>query len=91
MRPTIDDTLLSPSGRCSKRAREALLALEKAKLFPPGYFDAPPKSSAEMAAEKAATLRRRATELRALAACGMKPRAYRKEAARLEAEAELLA
>ena len=40
MIPSIDHSLLSPSGRVSKRARKAALKREQARLFPPGYWEA---------------------------------------------------
>jgi hypothetical protein len=39
--PSIDHSLISPSGRMSKRAREAALKREAGRLFPPGYWDKP--------------------------------------------------
>lgn len=39
MRPTIDDSLLSPSGRMSKRAREAAMKREAKRIIQPGTFD----------------------------------------------------
>lgn len=89
-RPSIDHTLLSPSGRASKRARDAALKREAARLFPPGYFDAPTKSAQQIASEKAATLRRSAANLRDLAARGMSARKFLREAAKLEARADEL-
>lgn len=86
--PAIDHGGLSPSGRVSKRARAAWLAREAARLFPPGTFADPKRP--ETAAEKRVRILRTAAELRALAERGMKPRAYRREAERLEAEAASL-
>ena len=88
--PSIDHGILSPSGKVSKRAREAALKRETEKLFPPGYWDAPAKTEAEARAGKATALRRTATNLRELADRGMTPRKFLREAARLEAEAERL-
>lgn len=88
--PSIDHTILSPSGRASKRARKAALEREAARLFPPGYFDPPELTEAEHNARRAEALLRSAATLRDLAERGMKPRAHRKHAARLEAEAERL-
>lgn len=79
-RPSIDHSLLSPSGRMSKRARAVALKREAARLFPPD-FD---WSRAIPQPTKREQLLRQATHLRDLAAQGMKPRAYRKEAERLE-------
>lgn len=86
-RPSIDHTLLSPSGTASKRAREAALKREHDRLFPAGYWDAPEKPPEMIAAEKAATLRRSAANLRELAERGMSTRKFLREAAQLEAQA----
>lgn len=81
MHPSIDHTILSPSGRVSKRARAAALARETARLFPPGTFgDGRPKQC-----ERTQDLRY-AAFLRELAERGVGPRKHRKEAARLEAK-----
>lgn len=86
--PSIDHSLLSPSGRCSKRARAAAEKREAARLFPPGYWDTPaPTAEAKQQAER---LRRTAQTLRDLAARGMKRRKYTAEASKLEAEANQL-
>jgi len=82
IRPTIDHTLLSPSGRASKRARMAALRREAARLFPPGYWDdlrsVPQPSEEERARSQAARLREMADR-------GMSPRKFRREAAAIEA------
>lgn len=39
--PSIDHSLLSPSGKMSKRARRAAMDREREKLFPPGFWDEP--------------------------------------------------
>jgi hypothetical protein len=88
--PSIDHTLLSPSGKVSKRARKAMLAREAARLFPPGTFSQPEKTEAEKLTERANTLNQSAARLRELAARGMKPRAYLKAAERMESEAAAL-
>ena len=88
--PSIDHTGLSPSGRASKRAREAWGRIQDARLFPPGFWDVAPKSDAQLCDERAATLRRSAANLRALADRGMTPRKFAREAARLDAEADAL-
>ena len=85
--PTIDHSLLSPSGRMSKRARSAAMKREAARLFPPGYWDPPPQSAGDKAAAQAAVLLRTAAQLRELAARGMQPRKYVKAAERLERQA----
>lgn len=88
MHPSIDHSGLSPSGRVSKRARIAWERREYALLFPPGTFAPPPRDER---AERVATMRRSAANLRDLAARGMRPLAHAKAAERLEAEAAKLA
>ena len=90
IRPTIDHTILSPSGRVSKRARAAALAREAVRLFPPGYWDEPEPTESEARLARAATLRRSAANLRDLAARGMSSRKFTRAAAALEAEATAL-
>lgn len=89
--PSIDHSMLSPSGRVSKRARAAAMQRESARLFPPGYFDRPEPSAEDQCRAQAEALRRSAANLRDLAARGMSPRKFVREAARLEAEADALA
>ena len=76
-----DHGILSPSGHVSKRARKAALERARVDIFGPQGLKRPglPKQPTEKEA-----LLRQAHELRALAARGMKPRAYLKEAIRLE-------
>lgn len=88
--PSIDHTILSPSGRVSKRAREAALKREHDRLFPTGYWDRPEPTEAEKAAAQRKNLLRRAATLRELAERGMSPRKYTRAADRLEAEARTL-
>lgn len=90
MRPSIDHTLLSPSGRASKRARAAALKREHARLFPPGYWDEPEPSESEQRIARALCLRRAAADLRDLAARGMSVRKFTRAADALEAEAAAL-
>lgn len=79
----------SPDGRMSKAAKkrahdrlaEALFGEEGLSAVAPKLPPQPTKKEAMLA---------HAQRLRDLAAAGMKPRAYAKEAARLEAEAEAL-
>ena len=85
--PSIDHTILSPSGRCSKRARDAAMKREAAKLFPPGFWDKPASTPEDLAKQKADVLRRTAKTLRDLAARGMNCRRYTREAAKLEEQA----
>lgn len=88
--PSIDHSLLSPSGRCSKRARDAAMKREAAKLFPPGFWDRPAPTLEEQTKNKADELRRTAKTLRELAARGMCSRKYTREAAKLEEQANSL-
>lgn len=83
MIPAIDHSLLSPSGRMSKRARKAALQREAARLFAGINL----KGEAPQESERDRLLRTAQT-LRDLANGGMKPRAYMKEAERLEALAK---
>ena len=85
--PSIDHTLLSPSGRCSKSARDAAMKRESAKLFPPGFWDKPASTPGDLAKQKADVLRRTAKTLRDLAARGMNCCRYTREAAKLEEQA----
>ena len=87
-RPAIDHGLLGSTGHMSKRAQAAALRREAARLFPPGFWDKPPKSAEDAALGKAKALRRQAAELLALARRGMCPRKYRREAARLARRAD---
>ncbi len=89
-RPEIDHGVLSPSGQVSKWARKAKLALEAARLFPPGFWDKLKPTAAQEAAQAARQQRRHAGRLTVLANRGMHPRKYKKEAARALAEAEAL-
>ena len=89
-RPSIDHSILSPSGHVSKQARDAAMKREAATLFPPGFWDAPAKTKTEIAHEKAEVLRRTAANLRDLAARGVKPKAYLKAAAEFETKADYL-
>lgn len=83
--PVIED-LTSPSGKMSKRARKAAQERNRVILFGPNGLSKP---KCPQPTEKE-TLLRRAAELRELANRGMKPRAYKKEADRLEAMAKNL-
>jgi hypothetical protein len=88
-RPTIDHSVLSPSGRVSKRAREAALKREAGILFPPGYWTGE-KTTEEIAQAKIEGLLRSAHNFRELAARGMAPRKFLKAAEELEGEADLI-
>lgn len=84
MHPSIDHSLLSPSGRVSKRARRAAMDRETKRLFAGvDWKDAPIPRKAEHLLSQAAELRR-------LADCGMRPKRHRELAAKLEAEAAAL-
>ena len=79
-------SLTSPSGKMSKRARDAAEERLRVSIFGEKGLEGPKVKQPE----KVDTLRRQAKELRALAERGMKPRAYRKKADELEAEADKL-
>ena len=83
--PTIDHSILSPSGRVSKRAEAAAKERARRELFGDGlaYPTVPQPTEAE-------SLRRWAATLRSLAERGMKPKAYARKAAELEARADEL-
>ena len=81
--PIIDHSILSPSGRCSKRARKAALEREASRLFPPGYWDFMKPKPADSIESK----RRAAATLRDLATRGMSARSFIRQADRLEREA----
>ena len=85
MRPSIDHSVLSPSGRVSKRARKAAQERMRRELFGDGlpYPRCKQRTEAEM-------LMLQANRLRDLADRGMTPRAFRKEAAECEARAKQL-
>ena len=82
--PCIDHSILSPSGRVSKRARKAALERTRKELFGPNGLARPscPQPT------KREQLLRQAQNLRALAARGMSTRAFNREAERLEAQAK---
>lgn len=73
------------AGRMSKRSRKAALKRLYTALFPEGFPAPVPPTHNEKE-----SLLRRAKELRRIAEGGMKPRAYKKEAERLEAAAGAL-
>ena len=82
MIPSIDHSLLSPSGKMSKAARKRAIQRESSRLFE-GVNISP---KIEQPTEKEYLLRQ-ASQLRELAARGMKPRAYLKRALELEEKA----
>lgn len=73
--------LSSPSGRTSKRAQRLAGERLSIALFGPGGYQPEPAPQPTQRER----LLRRAADLRDLAERGMKPRAFRREAARLEA------
>lgn len=81
--PSIDHSLLSPSGHVSKRARKAAMKREHDRLFPPGFWDRP----GETAHQRIDRMLASARNLRDLASRGMSPRKFIREAARIEREA----
>lgn len=85
-RPAIDHSLLSPSGRMSKRARAAALQREAARLFP-GWTREDFTGRAAQPSKREQLLTQ-AARLRELAARGMSPRKFTREAAQLEQQAE---
>ena len=87
--PSIDHSLLSPSGRMSKRARTAALKREGERLFA-GLEPIPEPTDKDKALAKAKSLRRHAANLLDLAQRGMKPRAFPREAAKAIAQAETI-
>lgn len=76
MWPSIDHSLLSPSGKISKSALERAKKREHERLF--NGIEVGPKLPVQPT--EAQALRQKASELYALAARGMKPRAYKKAA-----------
>ena len=82
-RPSIDHSLLSPSGRMSKRARKAAMAREHDRLFPPGYWERVNHTPQPTERERDLA---HAKRLREFAARGMSVRKFTKEAERLEAK-----
>lgn len=86
VRPSIDHSLLSPSGSMSKRSRKAALERERIRLF--GKKGLPfPKGPVET---RKNFLLRNAKQLEDLASRGMKPRKFRKQAKLLRLEASKL-
>jgi len=83
--PGVDHAYLSPSGTESKRSQQAAKERTRRELFGNGL----PHPTSEQPAE-ADRLRREAAQLRALAERGMNPRAYRRKADELDAQADRL-
>lgn len=92
--PSIDHSLLSPSGHISKRARKAANALHDARVAAWWCAKYPEPTEAEKAETarlaRIQTLRLSAANLRDLASRGMRVRSYPKRAAEMEAEADRL-
>ena len=89
--PSIDHSLLSPSGHMSKRAREAAIRLDE-KRIAAWFARTYPEPTAEQRAEtkireEIASLRRSAADLRGLAGRGMSVRKFTNGAEKLEAQA----
>ena len=82
--PTVDHSILSPSGRISKAARKRALARETARLFAEWGGHMPGPRGPKQPSEKEKVLNQ-ARRLRELAGRGMSRRKYAKEADRLEA------
>ena len=78
--PSIDHSLLSPSGRMSKRARTAALERERARLFGPDGL-APPTVQQSSERQK---LLCRLRDLTALRNRGIHPRIFGRETAEIE-------
>ena len=87
--PSIDHSIMSHSGRVSKRSRKAAMDRATAILFEPwgGHMPAP---DGPIQPTKAEYLRQQASQLLELAERGMKPVAYKRLAAKLIAQAEEL-
>jgi hypothetical protein len=84
--PSIDHSLLSPSGRMSKRARAAAMKRETERLFA-GVGDL--RGTVAQPSERARLLHW-AKELRIMAARGMSVRKFTREAEKLEVQAASL-
>jgi len=87
--PSIDHSILSPSGRVSKRSRKAAMDRATAILFEPwgGHMPAP---NGPVQPTEAEALRQQARQLLELADRGMHTRSYRQHAAKLLAQAKEL-
>ena len=85
IRQSIDHSILSPSGRVSKRARKAAMDRATAELFAPWGGHLPRPCGPAQSSEKDRDLQQ-AARLRDLAARGMCRRKYTKEADALEAK-----
>ena len=84
--PSIDHSILSPSGKCSAASKKTALARESEKLFPPGIWDKAPETEGEAREGKITALAIRIETLRKLADNGMGVKKHRREADRLENE-----
>ena len=83
--PTIDHSMLSPSGHVSKRARKAAERIEHMRLFAGVEL----KGTAPQPTERERLLQH-AARLRELADRGFRPKYHRKHAALAEAQAASL-
>jgi len=92
---SMDHGLLSPSGRVSKRARNAALKRENERMWGPGGIDAYLREAREehlkaIQPTKKEALLQQAARLREFAGYGCNTRKYNREAERLEREAAKL-
>jgi hypothetical protein len=83
MRPSIDHSLLSPSGKMSGRARSAAIEKARKELFPDGYWGKSEKAEEEKLADKKKQMLKQAQTLIDLANRGMNTKKYKREAERL--------
>ena len=88
--PTIDHSILSPSGSVSKSTQKKAIDKVAKTLFPEGIWDKPKPTASQANANEVAKLRRQAAELRGLAQRGMNPRSYAKKADKLDKDADAL-
>lgn len=86
--PQLDHSLLSPSGRISARARKAAMDRHFGGENAITMDDIHRERLAAIQPKTSERLRREAARLRDFAAHGMRPRAYPKLAAQLEAKAD---
>ena len=85
--PAAEHSLLSPSGKMSKRARKDAERRELERLFPPEFLESLKPTAEQTKKKKVESLRNSARDLRNLAAAGMSSRKFRRKAAELELQA----
>lgn len=80
MRPSIDHSILSPSGRVSKRARRDAIKRARKELFPDGFWD-PPEGEKERTerAGRIAQLERKVQDYQHFIKQGFRPRVHKRE------------